>query len=110
MLLEIEDILQLYPDTIEKLVTNHCMNYNKEIGQAVPYELKIEEKIKLLDLNTQYKEKYGFSFILCYKNNDLLAVFSNLMRRLQNTKENEIQAATRELKKIVTLRIHELVQ
>lgn len=80
------------------------MNHNET------QQISIEDIMRLLELNNRYKQKFGFPIILSCKTNDILDLFSELMARLQNTKQDEIQIAMREVKKIVSIRIHELVQ
>lgn len=73
-------------------------------------QLNIDDKLKLMELNNRYKEKFGFPFIVCPKEADFRAIFSDMMSRLQNSQETEVSVAMREVKNIVRLRIHELVE
>lgn len=102
-----EKILQLYPDIINNLTNNHVYIMEKEINGV--QRLSTEERRKLSELNMKYKEKFGFPFIICSKNNDVYNIFSEILNRLQNSREVEIHIALREVKNIVNLRIHEIV-
>lgn len=72
--------------------------------------LNIDDKLKLIELNNRYKEKFGFPFVMCPKDTDYRAIFSEMLTRIQNSQETEINVAMREVKNIVRLRIQELVE
>lgn len=63
-----------------------------------------------MELNKRYKEKFGFPFIICPKDTDHKTIFSEMISRLQNCEETEVYVAMREVKNIVRMRIHELVE
>lgn len=106
-LTEKREILKLYPDVTENLTIHNGLHSPiKDINND---QLHISDKIKLMELNKRYKEKFGFPFIICPKDTDYKTIFSELISRLQNCQETEIYVAMREVKNIVRMRIHELV-
>lgn len=105
---EKEEILKLYPDFIEKLTLDNGLH--SPIKEASNDPLNIDDKLKLLELNKRYKEKFGFPFIIYPKETDYRAIFSEIMSRLHNSQDTEMNVAMREVKNIVRLRIHELVE
>jgi 2-oxo-4-hydroxy-4-carboxy-5-ureidoimidazoline decarboxylase len=56
-------------------------------------------------LNQQYKQKFGFPFVICARENKKEAILSGLERRLNNSKETEAITGVEEVKKICRLRI-----
>src|SRR2546427_8315884 len=44
-------------------------------------------------LNAAYRERFGFPFIIAVRRHDTLAILAAYERRLQNTREGEIDAA-----------------
>lgn len=108
MFAEKEEILKLYPDVLEKLTLHNGLHSPiKEVNDDL---LNIDDKLKLLELNKRYKDKFGFPFIVCPKDTDYRAIFSEIMSRLHNSQDTEINVAMREVKNIVRLRMHELVE
>lgn len=105
---EKEKIFKLYPDVIEKLTLHN--GFHSLIKEVDNDHLTIDDKLKLLELNKRYKGKFGFPFIVCPKETDYRAIFSEIMSRLHNSQDTEINVAMREVKNIVRLRIHELVK
>lgn len=108
MFTEKEEILKRYPDVIEKLTLHNALH--SPIKEANNHELNIDDKLRLMELNNRYKEKFGFPFIIYPKDADYRSVYSEMMTRLQNSQDTEVSVAMREVKKIVRLRIHELVE
>ncbi|CAH1976031.1 unnamed protein product [Acanthoscelides obtectus] len=103
---DLEEILHRYPDIFNTLINNRLLILEKKDGA----QLTMTEKRRLNELNSQYKEKFGFPFIMGYKSNDVFAVFSEIISRLQNNREREVEIAVKEVKNIVNIRIHDLVQ
>lgn len=60
-------------------------------------------------LNAAYKERFGFPFVICARENDKASVAEQLRERLRNTRAQERSRAIEEVKKIGRLRLHGLV-
>jgi 2-oxo-4-hydroxy-4-carboxy-5-ureidoimidazoline decarboxylase len=60
-------------------------------------------------LNQQYKQKFGFPFVICARENKKEAILSGLERRQNNSKETEAITGVEEVKKICRLRILDIV-
>ena len=58
--------------------------------------------------NAAYKAKFGFPFIICARLNKKEAILNGFKVRLQNSREQEIQAALGEIFKIAELRLRDL--
>lgn len=61
-------------------------------------------------VNNRYRDKYGFPFIICAKENTLDSILSGLTLRLQSNRDSELETAMEEVKKISNLRILEIVK
>jgi OHCU decarboxylase len=59
--------------------------------------------------NSAYREKFGFPFVICARENKKAAILAAFPVRLNNTRENEIQTALAEIAKIARLRILDAV-
>lgn len=69
----------------------------------------VAEKMHLKELNRKYIKKFGFPFISFGKEN-FFDVFTDIEKRIDNNKEEEILTAIKEIKKICRLRVLEIVQ
>jgi OHCU decarboxylase len=59
--------------------------------------------------NTNYREKFGFPFVICARENKKAAILAAFPVRLNNTREQEIQTALAEIAKIARLRLFDAV-
>jgi OHCU decarboxylase len=59
--------------------------------------------------NAAYKEKFGFPFVICARENKKDAILAAFPVRLKNTRDREIQTALAEIAKIARLRLNDAV-
>lgn len=59
--------------------------------------------------NEAYRKKFDFPFIICARLNKKDAILEGFARRLQNSREQEINAALEEIFKIAALRLRDLI-
>ena len=64
----------------------------------------MEQKQRLKDHNEAYREKFGFTFVICARENKVAAIMDGLEQRLSATREEEIKNGICEVKKIAKLR------
>ncbi|XP_050303657.1 2-oxo-4-hydroxy-4-carboxy-5-ureidoimidazoline decarboxylase-like [Anthonomus grandis grandis] len=111
---EKEKILQLYPDSVSKLAgfSNSMLEFNthQKIVNAAPTNIRFEDKKRLKQLSKNYKEKFGFPFILCSKDENIDNICETIESRMLNDKNTEIEVALEEVKKIAKLRIYEIIK
>ena len=69
-----------------------------------------EEAKQFREFNRQYRERFGFPFVICARLNKKEAIASAFPVRLQNSREKEIESALQEISKIAELRLQDLVQ
>lgn len=69
------------------------------------------DEIDLFDrYNREYKERFGFPFVICARLNKKEAILSAFPVRLEHSRAKEIETALGEIYKIAALRLRDLVQ
>jgi OHCU decarboxylase len=69
-----------------------------------------EEAKQFREYNRQYRERFGFPFVICARLNKKDAIARAFPVRLRNTREEEIEIALQEISKIAELRLKDLVE
>jgi OHCU decarboxylase len=69
-----------------------------------------EEATRFREYNRQYRDRFGFPFVICARLNKKEAIAQAFPVRLRNTREQEIEIALQEISKIADLRLQDLVQ
>ena len=67
-----------------------------------------EEFEQFQDLNSQYKEKFGFPFVMAVRDSNRHEILAAFKSRLGNELQTEFETAIREIHKIASLRLQEL--
>nr|XP_033803455.1 putative 2-oxo-4-hydroxy-4-carboxy-5-ureidoimidazoline decarboxylase [Geotrypetes seraphini] len=80
----------------------------QEQSQAGLTSLSPEERVNLQHLNSLYKLKFGFPFVICARLNDKSKIAQELAARIQNQPEQELHNAIEEVKKICHLRLQNI--
>jgi len=68
-----------------------------------------EETNQFREFNRQYRERFGFPFVICARLNKKDAIARAFPVRLRNSREQEIEIALQEISKIAGLRLKDLV-
>ncbi|KAM3933285.1 putative 2-oxo-4-hydroxy-4-carboxy-5-ureidoimidazoline decarboxylase [Leptodactylus fuscus] len=107
-----EGILRCHPDLAGRELTSGTltMESQQEQRQAGLTSLTTRERERLTLLNTQYKEKFGFPFVICAKRSDKDKIMEELNSRLQNDPSVEILKGIDEVKKICHLRLQDILR
>jgi 2-oxo-4-hydroxy-4-carboxy-5-ureidoimidazoline decarboxylase len=71
--------------------------------------LTAEEIALFQKYNNQYREKFGFPFVICARLNRKEAILGGFVLRMNNSREVEIQAALEEIFKIARLRLSDVI-
>jgi 2-oxo-4-hydroxy-4-carboxy--5-ureidoimidazoline (OHCU) decarboxylase len=71
--------------------------------------LSPDEIVLFQKQNAAYRAKFGFPFIICARLNKKDAIIAGFEQRLQNSREQEINAALEQIFKIAELRLRDLV-
>lgn len=67
-----------------------------------------EEFEQFQDLNSQYREKFGFPFVMAVRDSNRHEILAALKSRLRNELQTEFETAIKEIHKIAFLRLQEL--
>ena len=102
-------VLNSHPDLAGKLQEKNLLTEesNHEQKSAGLNSLSEKEKKKFYYLNNNYKEKFGFPFILAVKNMNKTDILNFFQTRLENSKNEEFEEACRQVEKIALLRLEE---
>jgi len=107
-----EGILRLHPDLAGKLadvgnLTGESAAEQKAAGLDL---MTLEEKATLKEANARYREKFGFPFVICARQNKKDAILNGIVHRLNNTADRELSTGIEEVKKICLLRLQNIAE
>ena len=74
------------------------------LGKLTPHEFAHFER-----LNSEYRARFGFPFVICARDHDNASIFSELERRVRNERATEIVTALAEIAKIARLRLADAI-
>jgi len=69
----------------------------------------VKENVSFALCILEYREKFGFPFVICARLNDKDAIRAEFKRRATHSREEEIQTALEEIFKIADLRLRDIV-
>ena len=81
-----------------------------EQASAGLQDVHAEEAAQFREYNRQYRERFGFPFVICARLNKKEAIARAFPVRLRNSREQEMETALQEISKIADLRLQDLVQ
>ena len=102
------EILNLHPElAVEKKLTE-----NSEVEQSNANLKKCtpEEFDEFKKLNTEYKKKFNFPFIIAVKGKNKNEILNYFKERINNSLEEEFLEAKKQVKKIATFRLEEIIK
>ena len=100
-------LIRAHPDLVgEAVLTNESQAEQKSAGLG---DLSAEERERFRDFNHRYRERFGFPFVICARENRKEAILAAFPKRLTNSREAEIETALREIFKIAELRLQDLI-
>ena len=102
-------ILNSHPDLADKIKIGSLTSDSKlEQSNAGLDQCTEKEFNEFKNLNTEYKTKFGFPFIIAVKGRNKLEILVNFKRRVLSDKKVEFHEAKRQVKQIASLRLEEL--
>lgn len=106
------DLIRAHPDLVGRsaLAGTLTSESNREQASAGLGQLNPEEIALFQTNNAEYREKFGFPFVICARLNKKEAILKGFEVRLKNTREQEIRTALEEIAKIAELRLKDLVK
>ena len=102
------DLIRAHPDLVGRAVLtkeSRTEQSSANLGHLSQEEIDLFDKY-----NRQYREKFGFPFVICARLNKKEAILDAFPRRLQNSPAQEKETALNEIFKIAELRLRELIQ
>ena len=106
------NILVGHPDLAGKLADQNLLTPEStfEQRQAGLHLLTLEQKQRLKTLNDAYRDKFGFTFVICARENKAAAILEGLTKRLVSSRQEEIKTGFGEVKKIAKLRAVDILK
>ena len=104
---KILEILNSHPElAIAKKLTSESKS---EQASAKLNECSGNEYEEFKKLNLEYKKKFNFPFIIAVKGKDKNEILNNFRQRISNDVEGEFLEAKKQVKKIATFRLNEII-
>jgi 2-oxo-4-hydroxy-4-carboxy-5-ureidoimidazoline decarboxylase len=72
-------------------------------------DVNAEEAAQFREYNRQYRERFGFPFVICARLNKKEAIAQAFPIRLRNSRQQEMETALQEISKIAELRLEDLI-
>ncbi len=102
------EILNAHPNlAIEKKLTEDSKNEQKN---ASLNQCNDEEFIEFKKLNEEYKKKFGFPFIIAVKGKNKEEILNSFRQRITNNINLEFEEAKKQVKKIASFRLTEIIK
>lgn len=101
-------LIRAHPDLVGRAVlTAESQGEQRAAGLM---ELSPEERSAFDRYNRDYKERFGFPFVICARLNKKDAILDAFPKRLRNSPDEERKTALAEIAKIARLRLENLIQ
>ena len=102
------EILNSHPDlAVEKKLTEDSKNEQKN---ASLNQCTDEEFVEFKKLNEEYKKKFGFPFIIAVKGKNKEEILNSFRQRITNNINLEFEEAKKQVKKIASFRLDEIIK
>ena len=102
------EILNLHPElAVEKKLT---ANSEVEQSKANLKQCTPEEFDEFKKLNIEYKKKFNFPFIIAVKGKNKNEILNYFRERIKNSLDEEFLEAKKQVKKIATFRLEEIIK
>jgi len=102
------EILNSHPDlAVEKKLTEDSKNEQKN---ASLNQCNDAEFIEFKKLNEEYKKKFGFPFIIAVKGKNKEEILNSFRQRITNNINLEFEEAKKQVKKIASFRLSEIIK
>ncbi|MGJ3238943.1 MAG: 2-oxo-4-hydroxy-4-carboxy-5-ureidoimidazoline decarboxylase [Anaerolineae bacterium] len=103
-------LIASHPDLAPEVGTSLSTASVQEQASAGLDTLTTEEYAMFNRLNTQYRERFNFSFVICAREHNKSSILAHFQQRLQHTRAQEIEIGIVEVLKIIQLRLHDLIE
>ena len=104
-------LIQAHPDLVGRAALAGTLTpaSNSEQASAGLNKLTQHEIATFQKFNQEYRERFGFPFVICARLNKKEAILNAFPIRLRHSREEEIRAALEEIYKIAYLRLKDIV-
>ncbi|XP_058968333.1 2-oxo-4-hydroxy-4-carboxy-5-ureidoimidazoline decarboxylase [Pocillopora verrucosa] len=102
-------ILRNHPDLADRLESLTPESQREQTHAGITTLTK-EEIQELKHYNQLYSNKFGFPFVICARLNNKDAILKGIKSRLNNDRDQELECGIEEVKKIMQLRMKDLVE
>jgi OHCU decarboxylase len=104
-----EMLIRAHPDLVGEAARRGTLTREsaQEQASAGLDRLSPEEAARFAELNEEYREKFGFPFVICVRENKKQGILDGFATRIHNTREQEVTAALGEIAKIARLRLED---
>jgi OHCU decarboxylase len=105
------DLIRAHPDLVGRAALEGTLTRESTGEQAAAGldRLSQDEITQFSGLNAEYKDRFGFPFVICARENKKESILSGFEMRLGNSREEEIDTALGEIAKIARLRLLDMV-
>ncbi len=100
-------LIRAHPDLVSKMARESRLTHESTSEQRAAGLAALSSRdVELFDgYNAAYRERFGFPFVICARENKKDAILAAFPARLKNTREVEIDTALGEICKIARLRL-----
>jgi OHCU decarboxylase len=99
------DLIRAHPDLAGKAkLTTDSASEQRSAGLD---QLTPEEYERFNRVNSAYRERFGFPFVICAREHDKESILASAEARLQNDPEQEVGNSLAEIAKIAALRLED---
>ncbi|MGB0371690.1 MAG: 2-oxo-4-hydroxy-4-carboxy-5-ureidoimidazoline decarboxylase [Opitutales bacterium] len=105
------ELILAHPDLAGKLaVSNQLTEHSTDEQQSARLDQLSPERFEAIQkMNSDYKAKFSFPFIICVKDHTQDSIFENFAARLENNIPKEREAALTQIKRIAWHRLQATV-
>jgi OHCU decarboxylase len=103
------DLIRAHPDLAGKAAIEGTLTNSSRDEQAAAGldRLTPDEYEAFTRINTAYRERFGFPFVVCAREHTKESILRVASERLANTEDEEIRVALEEIAKIARLRLED---
>jgi 2-oxo-4-hydroxy-4-carboxy-5-ureidoimidazoline decarboxylase len=105
------ELIKAHPDLAGKLaVAGELTDFSAEEQQSARLDQLTAEQFKYISaLNERYRERFGFPFVICVKEQTQESIFEHFAKRVENERSVEIEAALTQIKRIAWHRLQSVL-
>ena len=103
-------LIRAHPDLVSRMAAPLTKESQSEQAAAGLTALSDADREAFNRYNAAYRARFGFPFVICARENKKDAILSAFPRRLENSRDAEIDTAVTEICKIAKLRLLDAIQ